>query len=259
MNAKESLLSDQRLDNILKLLEENNHLSVSTICKELKISPATARRDLDSLSKKGLLKRVHGGAKALNIGPAESPIFQRMNKFRKNKIAIGEAAASLIKNGETVFLGSGTTVFEVAKNLKQHEEITVITNSLLVINELIPCTNITIVALGGIVRQSEFSMIGSITEKALDGLNAGKIIIGIHGIDTVQGLTNHYLPETMTDRRILQLGKELIIVADHTKCGVISTSKVASINSVTTLVTDNEAPEEFVDELKSLNINVIQA
>ena len=259
MKLKNSLLSVERLDSIVRLLESNNHLSVEAICKEFKVSPATARRDLDALSKQGLIQRVHGGAMALHKEPSESPVFQRMVIQQYYKKVIGAAAASLINDGETVFLGSGTTVFEVAKNLKQHNELTVITNSLLVINELIPFSNITIVALVGIIRHSEFSMIGSISEKALEGLNAGKIIIGIHGIDVNQGLTNHYLPETMTDRRILQMGQNIIIVADHTKCGVISTSNVAPISVVNTLVTDKDAPEAFISQIKALDIEVVQA
>jgi DeoR/GlpR family transcriptional regulator of sugar metabolism len=175
------------------------------------------------------------------------------------KKRIGIAAAALISKGDTVFLGSGTTVYEVARNIKQCEELTVITNSLLVINELITCPGITIVALGGIVRHSEYSMIGNLAESTLSGLYANKVFIGIHGMDLEQGLTNHYLPEAMTDRKILQAGKRVFIVADHTKCGSISISKVAPISAIDTLITDQETPAEFINSLKELGIKVIQA
>jgi DeoR family transcriptional regulator of aga operon len=259
MKIKNSISRVERLDRILRMLEESKQLRVDFICQELKVSPATVRRDLEYLDQQGSLQRVHGGAVALHKSPPESPVFQRMNIESESKRRIGVAAAALIKPGETLFLGSGTTVVQVARNIKNIDDLTVITNSLLVTSELMDCMNINLVALGGIVRRSEYSSIGNITEAALSGLFADKVIIGIHGIDINQGLTNHYLPETMTDRKIIHMGKQLIIVADHTKCGVISTSQVAPITTINTLVTDQGTPLEFVDQLRALGIIVIQA
>jgi DeoR family transcriptional regulator, aga operon transcriptional repressor len=259
MKLKSSLSSIERLDGIQHLIESNKHITVETICNEFSVSPATARRDLDFLNDQGAIQRVHGGAIALRMSPPENPVFQRMTIQSDYKKKIGSAAAEQINSGDTILLGSGTTVYEVARNIKQHNDLTVITNSLLVVNELIGSKNITLVSLGGIVRQSEFSMIGNMTESALSGLYADKVIIGIHGIDLQQGLTNHYLPETMTDRRILQMGRNIMVVADHTKCGVISTSQVAPISVVNTFVTDKDAPPDFVQGLTDIGIYVVQA
>lgn len=259
MKRKNSISSTERLAGILLLIKEKKHISVETICKEFNVSQATARRDLDLLHEQATLTRVHGGAIAIRKSQPESPLFQRMEIQTENKQKIGKATADLISKGDTVFLGSGTTVYEVAKNLKNCEDLTVITNSLLVINELVTCRGITLVALGGIVRHSEQSMIGNIAEASLAGLFVDIVIIGIHGIDIQQGLTNHYLPEAVTDRKILQAGKRVFIVADHTKCGMISVSKVAPLSVVDTLVTDEEATAEFVNELKTLGIRVIKA
>ena len=185
--------------------------------------------------------------------------FNGWEFFSDPKVRIGIATAALVQPGETLFLGSGTTVLEVAKKIKNFTDLTVITNSLLVINELIDCKDITLVDLGGSVRRSEYSMIGTITEAALSGLYADKVIIGIRGIDLEQGLTNRYLPETMTDKKILTIGKNVIIVADHSKCGTLSTIRVAPISVMNTLVTDNEVSQEFVQELEKKGITVIQA
>ncbi|MBN1535457.1 MAG: DeoR/GlpR transcriptional regulator [Anaerolineales bacterium] len=259
MKLKNSLSSAERLDGILHLIENNKRVNVETICKEFKVSPATARRDLKYLHNQGSIMRVHGGATSLRKSPPENPVFQRMNNNPDYKKNIGIATAALINNGDTIFIGSGTTAYEVSRNIKSFEDLTVITNSVLVINELISCKNIMLVALGGIVRKSEFSMIGNLTEAALSGLYADKVIIGIHGVDLQQGLTNHYLPETMTDRKILQMGRKIFIVADHTKCGVISTSQVAPISIVHTFITDKDAPPDFIQSLIDLGINVVQA
>lgn len=258
MKRKNSISSSERLSGILQIIKEKKHISIETVCNDFHVSEATARRDLDLLNEQGALTRVHGGAITVEKSQPESPLFQRMGIQTVNKQNIGKTAAGLINKGDTVFLGSGTTVYEVARNLKNFEELTVITNSLLVINELISCPGITLVALGGIVRHSEQSMIGNIAEASLSGLYANLVIIGIHGIDVEQGLTNHYLPEAVTDRKILQAGKRIIIVADHTKCGKISVSKVAPISVIDTYITDSDAPDEFTKGLEELGVKVIK-
>jgi len=259
VKRKNSISSTERLAGILQIIKDKKHISVDTICKEFNVSQATARRDLDLLHEQAAVTRVHGGAIAVRKSQPESPLFQRMEIQTGNKQRIGKAAAELINKGDTVFLGSGTTVYEVAKNIKNCEDLTVITNSLLVINELISCRGITLVALGGIVRHSEQSMIGNIAETSLSGLYADIVVIGIHGIDLEQGLTNHYLPEAVTDRKILQAGRRVFIVADHTKCGMISVSKVAPISAIDTLITDNEVLPEFADEMNNMGVRVIKA
>lgn len=259
MKFKKALSNTERLESITQLISNNKHITVDLICQEFDVSASTARRDLELLSQQGVIQRVHGGALALQKTLVESPVIYRMDAQAENKRAIAEAAAALVNPGESIFLGSGTTVLEVAKQIRDIENLTVITNSLLIINELINNQNIYLVDLGGIIRRSELSMIGSITENALSGLFANKVIIGIYGIDLEQGLTNQYLPETMTDRKILQMSKNIIIVADHTKFGRVSTTQVASLSTINTIVTDKEAPQEMVEEIKTLGVNVIQA
>lgn len=219
---------------------------------------ATARRDLEILASQGRIQRVRGGATSLQKAPPELSVYQRMTDEMEAKKRIGFAAAGLIKSGETVFLGSGTTVLEVARSLENIENLIVITNSLLVLDQMVGKPSITVVALGGILRRTELSLIGHIAEQTITDLNADKVIIGIHGIDLIQGLTNHYLPETMTDRKILKMGKEVIIVADHTKCPRISIAHVASIKAITTLVTDTETSDEFVEGLTEQGVKVLR-
>lgn len=259
MKLVKSMSNAERLDELLRFVEASKHVTVAMVCEQFEVSEATARRDLKELDRQGLVQRVHGGALSLRKSPGENPVFQRLNSQAEYKERIGIAAASLVNPGETIFLGSGTTVFEVARNLKQIKDLTVITNSLLVLNELLNYENVTIIGLGGVVRRSELSMIGHLTEDALSALNADKTFMGIHGIDLEQGLTNHYLPETMTDRKILEFGKQVILVVDHTKCGRISVANVAPVTAVDILVTDSEAPPDFVKTLRDKGINVIQA
>ncbi|TLN20055.1 DeoR/GlpR transcriptional regulator, partial [bacterium] len=200
---------------------------------------------------------VHGGAISLRSAPPEPPILQRENRQSSEKQLIGRAAADLINDGETVFLGSGTTVLEVARNLTKRKGLTIITNSLPVMNALSGLQDITVIALGGILRKSELSFIGHITEESIRDLRADKVIIGIHAISLEHGLTNDYLPETMTDRAILQMGQKVVVVADHTKFDTVSIVHVASVEKIQTIITDQRVPQDYVAALREKNVEVI--
>jgi DeoR family transcriptional regulator, aga operon transcriptional repressor len=255
----ESLSSEERQNNIANLLARQGRLSVREIVKKFKVSQATARRDLEALAEQGRLQRVHGGAIPLQQAPPELPILQRASEQADEKIRIGSAVAALVEDGETIFLGSGTTVAEVALALKHRRGLTVITNSLPVLNTLSIVPSMTVIALGGMLRNSELSFIGHITEQALAEIHADKVIIGIHALSLEHGLTNDYMPETMTDRAILHAGREVIVAADYSKINTVSIAFLAPITSIHTLVTDSKTPSEFRDALAATGIRVIVA
>ena len=247
----------ERQRQILSLLTQQGRLSVAEIVSQFSISEATARRDLESLASQGKAQRVHGGVIAVEQAPPESPILEREREQSEEKILIGHAAASLVGNHETVFLGSGTTVLEVARNLRNHKNLTVITNSLPVLNILAGRKEITVISLGGMLRTSELSFIGHITEQALMEVRADKVFMGTRGVSLEHGLTNDYLQETLTDRAIIKSGREVIIVADHTKVNRVSTALLAPLASMQTFVTDSQADKKFVQALKKQGIHVI--
>jgi DeoR/GlpR family transcriptional regulator of sugar metabolism len=247
----------ERQKQILSLLTKQGRLSVAEIVEQFSVSEATARRDLESLASEGKVQRVHGGAIAVEQAPPELPILERENEQAEEKVRIGRATAELIADKETIFLGSGTTVLEVAKNLRDRKNLTVITNSLPVLNTLAGIKEITVISLGGMLRDSELSFIGHITEQALAELRADKVIIGARAVSLEHGLTNDYLPETQTDRAILKVGREVILVADHSKINRVSTTFLAPLTYVHKLVTDKQTPRAFTSALKVLGINSI--
>jgi DeoR family transcriptional regulator, aga operon transcriptional repressor len=255
MATLNALSGYERQRELIRLVGRAGRLSIAQICEQFNISEATARRDLEALSEQGLIQRVHGGAILVNSATVEEPVLRRSQEQEHEKEAIGRAAAALVQDEETIFLGSGTTVLQVAHNLVTRN-ITVITNSLPVINLMSERQNINLIALGGMLRASELSFIGHITEQAVSEVRADKVIIGIRAISLDQGLTNDYLPETLTDRVILHAGREIIIVADHTKCGVVSTAFVAPLISMNSLVTDNQTDPDFIETLRSHSIKV---
>ena len=249
----------ERQKQILSLLTRQGRLSVSEIVEQFSISEATARRDLESLAAQGKAQRVHGGVIAVEQAPPELPILQREGEQAVEKSMIGQAAAELVNDGETVFLGSGTTVLETAKNLRERKNLTVITNSLPVLNALAGIKEITVVSLGGQLRESELSFIGHITEQALAEVRVDKVVMGARGLSLEHGLTNDYLQETLTDRAILKIGHEVILVADHSKVNRVSTALLAPLSSMNTFVTDSKADKKFIQTLKKQNIKVVIA
>jgi DeoR family transcriptional regulator of aga operon len=249
----------ERQNQILQLIGRNQRISVNEVCETFEVSEATARRDLETLASQGKLQRVHGGAIALTEAPPELPILQREGEQADEKGRIGQAAGALVHDGETVFLGSGSTVLEVARALRTRTGLTVITNSLSVVNAMAGLEDINVICLGGMLRDSELSFIGHLTEQALAEVRADKVIIGTRAISLEQGLTNDYLQETMTDRAILKAGHEVIVVADHSKFGRVATALLAPIESIHTIVTDRATPQDFLDAVQERGLRVVTA
>lgn len=249
----------ERQNQIVQFLVRNQRISVTEICETFEVSEATARRDLEVLAVQGKLQRVHGGAIPVSRATPELPLLERCLEQASEKERIGKAAAAMVNNNETIFLGSGTTVLEVAKNIRAHKGLTVITNSLPVINTLSGLPEISVIVLGGMLRDSELSFIGHITEQALAEVRAEKVFIGTRAISLDQGLTNDYLQETMTDRAILKAGREVIVVADHSKFGRVATALLAPIESVHIIVTDEGTRQDFLDAVQERGLRVVTA
>lgn len=257
--AINTMLINKRLNNILKVLEVEGSSRVNDLSLKFNVSEATIRRDLDILHEINKVKRIHGGAILIDRQTIEPPVQKRILINEQEKQAIGKKAASLINDGETIFLGSGTTPLEVAKNLLDRNNLTIITNSLPIAHLMATSGVLTLVFIGGVLRAEELSFVGHIAEQALNEVRVDKIIIGIPAIDVKVGLTNDYLPEVRTDRAILNLSDVLILVADHTKFGKVASAYLAPINRITSLVTDNQTDPAILDLLRSEGIEVIIA
>lgn len=249
----------RRQEEIRRFINNEAEVSIEVLCHEFKASEATIRRALKELSARGLIKRTRGGAQQIIPNILEAHVFQRSSEQDAQKESIADATANLVEDGDTVFLGSGSTVLAVANKLKQRRNLTVISNSLPVINIFANYPNISVIVLGGLLRQSELSMIGHITEQAINELRADVVILGIRAIDLEKGLSNDYLPETITDRAIVNLAQKVILVADHTKFGKVATAFVAALSEVNTIVTDWEISSEVVSQIKTTGVNLVVA
>jgi DeoR family transcriptional regulator, aga operon transcriptional repressor len=253
----DNLSGVERQQRLLEYIQQVGRVSVQRIADIFSVSLATARRDLNDLADQGKVQRVHGGAIALKLGIPEPPVLLRESQQMDEKRRIARAAAGLVRDGETIFISSGTTALEVARCLTERSNLTVITNSIPVINLLGCLPALNVVVPGGMVRTSEQSLIGHITEQALAELRADKVIFGIRSIHPEHGLTNDYLPEIMTDRMILKIGRQVIVVADFTKLGRESMAQVAPLASVDLLITDANADAEMLEQIRGAGVQVM--
>ena len=249
----------ERQRAILALIEDQKRISVNAICEAFSISEATVRRDLEALAEERKIQRVRGGAITIEKSLPELPILERENEQTNDKDHISRVAAQLVKSGETVFLGSGTTVLAVARQLCNCKNLTVLTNSLPIINLLIGFSGINLIVLGGMLRESELSFIGHITENALSEVRADKVIIGARAISLEDGITSDYMAETLTDRAIIKIGQKVILVADHTKFGKVSTAFLSPLEDIDIIVTDQKTDADYIQLLKEKKIQVFLA
>ena len=252
-------LKEERQQLILEMVQDNRQVTVSELSDRFDISEVTIRRDLRELAAQGVLRRAHGGAVVAIPAPPEPPVVQRMGQAENCKECIGHAGAALVANGESVFIGSGSTTAYVARYLLDRQGLTVVTNALTVATELATAEGVTVVVMGGLMRASELSLVGHITEQSLREVRVDKVMIGIPAISLEAGLTNDFLPEVMTDRTIIEMAPELIVVADHTKFGKVASAYVAAVERVTTLVTDVGADPAFLSRLREMGVRVIVA
>lgn len=247
-----------RLQQIEQFIVERRHVSTTDLCETFGVSEATIRRSLEQLASTGSIQRIHGGAVAMHQAPPEPPVLQRAQWQQAEKQRIGAMTAQLIEVGDTVFISSGTTGLAVAQALQQRTDITVVSNSLPVLHCLADSA-LQVIGLGGMLRHSESSFIGHLAIQGLSELRINKIVFGIRGIDIIDGLTNDYLPETMTDRAILSAGQQVIVVADHTKLGRTAPAFVAPLSAIDVLVTDTSADATICQSMQALGIHVLQA
>lgn len=253
-------LKEERQQLILEAIQQDKKVTVTDLSQRFSISEVTIRRDLQELASTGQLLRTHRGAMAARPAPPEPPVVQRMHLERNFKERIGRLAAELVKDGESIFIGSGSTTHYLAGSLAGKKNLTTITNSIGIAHELASSSaDLTVVVVGGVLRKAELSLLGHIAELSLPEIRFDKVFMGMQAISLSDGLTTDHLPEVMTTRRIIENGRELIVLADHTKLGKTAAAFIAPIQVMTTLITDEQADPELVQELQSLGINVMLA
>jgi DeoR family transcriptional regulator, aga operon transcriptional repressor len=253
-----SVSNDARREKIREHITRRQEASVRGLCQEFGASEATIRRDILILSREPGFRKTRGGIE-LDAPQSELSVLQRGHLLAERKRLIGARAAELVRDGETVFLGSGSTTIEVARRLGEKSNLTVITNSLPIITTLADNPRVALVIAGGTLRRPELSFIGHIVQATLSELRADRVIMGIQGIHPEHGLTNEFQPEAILDRFLVHFAPRLCVVADSSKLGRITASFVGDLADVGDLVTDAEENGDVREEIRRRGVRVTVA
>jgi DeoR/GlpR family transcriptional regulator of sugar metabolism len=254
------LLKEERQQRILEVLQEFKRVTVPELSQRFGISEVTIRRDLHELAQNGRLHRAHRGAIEVSPAPPEAPVIQRMALEQEMKERLARAAASLVQDGDALFIGSGSTTMLFSRMLLGLKRLVVITNAINIAAELAAAdSDWTIVLAGGVLRKSELSLLGHITEQTLQEVRVDRIIMGVQALSVEDGWTTDHMPEVQTTRRIVSMASNLVILADASKLGRKAAAFIAPLTRVTTLITNREADAHFVTRAKALGVQVIQA
>lgn len=256
-------MQSERRRRILQIVQQSGSTTVVDLCKLFNVSEMTIRRDLRDLDREGLLRRVHGGAIS-NFGRSyEPPYAVRISQNEEKKRAIGRKAAELVADGDSIALDVGTTTLEVARALPGKRNLTIITASLPIANEIVTRmsldTDVRLILTGGIVRSGELSMTGHIAARTYEDFHVDKAFIGIGGLSKEDGLTEYNLEDALVKRPMIRNAHHRIVVADSSKIGRATFATVAALSVVNTLITDSDIPREVLRELEEQGMQVLLA
>ena len=254
------MLQKERRDQILAMLHKQDIVKIPELAKTFGVSVITIRRDLDELVRAGQIQKVYGGAtlapQAASEPEAQRLFHARLAQRHREKRLIGMAAAKLVGEGETIILDIGTTALEVAKHLEGHDDLTILTNSLPILNQLAD-TKLNVYSLGGKLRGNELALHGSLAFKALNDFCVDKAFIGAGGITLKNGITDHNLDSAELCTAIASRSRQTILVVDSSKFGKDASVIIGPLTSVETIVTDSGISREYTDSIREAGIELI--
>lgn len=253
--GKQTYFAEERKRIIMEILMEHQKISIPELCTKFSISPVTIRNDLNELQKSGLLKRIHGGA-ILNRQVAEENIVVNDVPNLKSKTALAECALSLIEDGDTILLDTGSTMLELAKLLNRRERLTIVVNDIQIAAYLEKNTSATIIVLGGVLRRGLHCTVGPAANRMLEGLKVDKAFIGTNGL-TLEGLSTPDVYQADIKQKMISIANHTIVMADSSKLGTQAFQRFATINDFDTLLTNSNADQDFVGRLREGGNEVI--
>ena len=253
------MLNLERQAKILELIEEHGKVEVGDLSRRLGASEVTIRKDLKELHGRGLLLRAHGGAVRAETVSADPSLQIKAALHAEEKRRIGAAAAALVADGESIILDSGTTTQQVARHLRDRRDLKVITTALNVASELTGSGEVEVILLGGILRQNSGSLVGQFAEEMLRQFSVDKLFLAVDAVDLEFGLSTPNLDESHVNQAMVRAARETILVADSSKFGKRSLSRIVPLSEVNLIVTDRGLPESTRAGLRELGVELILA
>lgn len=248
------MLARERHAAIEELVRANNIILIGEIANMFDVSLETARRDLETLQDQGVVRRIHGGAVLVTASKEAGTSSPARNSSYSEKKAIGVKAASLVNHGETIFLGNGTTVLEMARNLKSLKDLTVVTNSIMVINALIS-SSVNLIVLGGNLKNNEQIICSSVTMQSFENYYVDKAFFGCGGI--TGNCVTDYGGDILNRHTLAEHTQEMVLLADSGKFGRYAKYKVCDVDLLDKVVVDTNIDPQHLANLQRLGVEVL--
>lgn len=256
--ANSTPLPHQRRRQILEELAATGAARVADLAPRLGVTEETVRRDLERLHAEGQLQRIHGGAIPVGSDQREVPLKVRQTTRVAEKRAIAALAAAMVVEGDVLAIDSSSTAFEVAR-LIPNQRLVVVTNGIDALRELARRSEVQVYSTGGQLLRDSGSLIGALAEGAIRQFGITKAIVSCKGIEAGRGASEATVEHAAMKRAMLAMADDIILLADHSKLGVQSTSYFASAAECRTLITDNGAEQAQLQALRSTGLNVLVA
>ncbi len=251
------LTSETRRDRLREMVQARGFASLGELAATLEVSESTIRRDLEQLEKDGQARRTHGGA-FWTGEPSTMQVFEnRRDDAWPAKVAIGEAAAAMIEDHDTILLDGGSTTYELARQLV-NRPLQVVTNSLPVAHLLSTSESIDLVMIGGCVRGRTAVAIGPMADAMLRSINVGKVFLSVAGI-TERGFFNSNMMLVESEKAMLESADQSIVVADSSKFGKVSLSRLCGLQDVSTVVTDSGLHCSWKEHFEMADVELVLA
>jgi len=250
------MLSAERHELILRFLRRARFATVSDIARAVRSSAATTRRDLEILSREGLVQRVRGGAEITRLPEvSEPPLEYRKGVNMEKKRFIAKAAAEMCQDGETIIIDGGSTTFPMAEFLRDRE-LKIITNSFAIAAALVPRSKCTVIVGGGVVRMDSQLVLDPFGEDVFSNYSASRVFMGAFGIDET-GATNNDSLLIKTERAMIERARELVVLVDSTKFGRRGSLFLCGFQKIKAIITDDGIPESTRAMISSRGVSLV--
>lgn len=250
------MLPIERRQKILLSMGNSEMVTITSLVETFNVSIETIRRDLNILEKQEKIEKVYGGAILKVLDYKEATMHHRMIDRQESKNAIGKRCSDFINHGDFIYLDSGSTTFHIAKHIKHKKNLTIITNSIPIVNELEE-TDFDIILIGGRVRRSEHSIVTYNYMFNFSQINIQKCFICAGGLTIDNGVSDYNMQEVETRKEILKRSKEIFVAADSSKFGVDCLINVAPLDTIDHIVTNNDLDCRYIDYFNELHTTLI--
>jgi DeoR/GlpR family transcriptional regulator of sugar metabolism len=251
------MLTSQRKDYILRVLKDTGQVIAKSVAKELQLSEDTIRRDLRELAAEGQLQRVHGGA--LPSSPAVANFAGREQLAPQAKVALGRAAAAMIREGQVVILDGGTTTLQIAKHLAPNLKATVVTHSPTIAVALVDHPGVEVILIGGRLFKHSVVTVGAAAMEAIARIRADVYFMGVTGVHPQAGLSTGDLEEAHMKRALSASAAETFVLASAEKLNAASPYVIGPLTEVDGLIVDASTPADVLETFTKAGVTVIRA